>query len=378
MVRKSIFTLILVLLIPHSVAFAQSKDIFSVSGIAVSIEGEAQTARDRAYQAGQLPAWHKLLEQLVSNVASVPQPSPAELSSWIRDFDIEDEKVAPTRYSGRFTYRFAAEPVKEYLQRNNIAFAEQPPAAAIIIPILYEAGGGTLLWEAQNSWANAWRNFHSANFPAIVPIGSIEDVKGLSVSQAMNGDINALQALAARYGAASAIVTIGTLTGSTQTGFGLEIKTTRYGTAQPENLIASIPSGEKNIDQLMRQGVESVAMNLTQSWKNANLIDSSLLNNILVRIFIPNLAGWTEVQRRLNSVPNIRAYRLESFSRQEAIMTVTYSGTPEQLTNALNNVGLSMANALGGSTILGVNPNWQAPQGTPQPLGTPPSPPPGQ
>lgn len=353
-------------------AGAGPKDVFSVSGIAVTVEGDPQTARDRAYAEGQPVAWQKLIEQIAGNGQSLPAPDPVLLASWVRDFDVEQEKVSPSRYSGRFTYRFAADPVRAYLQAHHVAFAELATRPFLVIPVFINAEGAALLWEKQNFWANAWHNQPQGLTPVIAPVGSIEDTQNVTTAQATNGDVTALQNMAARYNAQGALVAIATLTGSEQTGYGLNIRTVRYSNGPPVIASLEIPEGTANLDELMRNGAEQVRSQLGETWRAANLTDSSETHTITVRIALNDLAGWADLQRRLGGIPAIQEKHLESFSQREAILVLTHAGTPEQFGRALDNAGLTIITSTSGGLVLGPNPGWKAPLGTPKNL-TPPT-----
>ena len=91
------------------------QDVFVATGVPVDITGDLATLRDQAMMQAQRDAFRKILAEIApaQDVATLALPPDEQLTSWVQDFEIEDEKMSASRYIGRFTFRFAAEPVSE-------------------------------------------------------------------------------------------------------------------------------------------------------------------------------------------------------------------------------------------------------------------------
>ncbi|HEX2582006.1 MAG TPA: hypothetical protein VHL08_08555 [Dongiaceae bacterium] len=351
---------------------AESTGIFTVPGITVEQDGEPLQAREKALVAGERPAWQKLMAQIAPS-GNAPAPSDAELAAWVRDFDVESEKFTPNHYTARFTYRFAATPVRAFLDANRVVFVEQQTQPLLVIAPYTDTTGLTFLWEPRNIWAAAWHNAGQSIAPLMPPAGTLEDQQTLSASALTSSA--ALQRLAKAYNAVGAVVASAKLAGAPdQGGFRLDIVATLYSNGQPPQTFVTSIQPEQDLDLLMKKGVADIAVQIARQWKQENATDGGQTSAVTVHVLITDLVGWADLNRRLANVPSVTAERLLSFSRQEAVLTLSHRGTSDQFAQALANAGLSLTPAVSGEMILAINTSFHPSAGTPQPIAPQPSP----
>ena len=79
---------------------------------------------------------------------------------------------------------------------NGVPFAETPSLPILLIPI-YETNGVSQLWDSPNPWRDVWKDsaFDNSLLPIIVPSGDFEDIKYLSASQAINGNLSQFETI---------------------------------------------------------------------------------------------------------------------------------------------------------------------------------------
>ncbi len=96
------------------------------AGIPVDITGDLATLREQAMLKAQREGLQKVLSTIASpeDLKSVTLPGDDEITSWVQDFEIEEEKTSASRYIGRFTFRFMAEPIRQFLTTYGVAYAE--------------------------------------------------------------------------------------------------------------------------------------------------------------------------------------------------------------------------------------------------------------
>ncbi|MGH8734173.1 MAG: hypothetical protein ACREVB_10860, partial [Burkholderiales bacterium] len=128
---------LLLLVLSTGLASAQSGQIYTATGIDVDIQGDIATLRDQAMLEGQRRALRKVLNDIAppERAAALTLPSDDIISTWVQDFEIEQEKTSATRYIGRFTFRFMAEPVQQYLAGNSVQFAQVQTKRLLVLPI---------------------------------------------------------------------------------------------------------------------------------------------------------------------------------------------------------------------------------------------------
>jgi len=87
--------------------------VFSQTGVPADATAEnAVLARDNAFASARRAAWDRMLAAAALPPRSL---SPAQLERLVSSIIIEEERVTPTRYSGRLTVNFAANAVRSTL-----------------------------------------------------------------------------------------------------------------------------------------------------------------------------------------------------------------------------------------------------------------------
>ena len=167
-------------------AMAQ-EDVYSASGISVDLTGDLATLRDKALQQGQRLALQKVISDIAppDKVAGLALPDDATIGKWVQDFQIEDEKTSATHYIGRFTFRFAAQPIRDFLADKGIDFAQAPSKRMLVVPIYTDDTGASVLWSPNNQWLHAWAAKPGTDglVPIVAPNGDLEDSNAITAPQ---------------------------------------------------------------------------------------------------------------------------------------------------------------------------------------------------
>lgn len=335
-------------------AQAQQADVYSASGITVDLTGDIATLRDQALQQGQRLALQKVLSDIApaDKVAGIALPDDATIGRWVQDFQIEDEKTSATHYVGRFTFRFAAQPIRDFLAEKGIDFAQAPSKKMLVVPIFTDETGTSVLWSPNNQWLHAWSTRPSAEglVPIVAPTGDLDDSNAITATQALAGDQGRLSALAQRYGAGDILVTEAKLSAAGADGKrNLSINVTQYSVDGIKSYKDSITGDANSVDQMMTQAVDHVTGLVGQSWKSQNLLNPNQQNELTLNVPLDNLKQWIEVKKRLAGVNLLRGVRLVSLKPSEAVLDVTYLGDSDQFTRSLAQNGLSLTD-MGGDT----------------------------
>jgi len=344
--------------------------VYTAGGIVVDVTGDIATLRDQATMQAQRQALQKILSEIApaDQVAGLSLPGDDEISGWVQDFAIDEEKIAADRYIGRFTFRFQAEPLRAFLADNGIGFVQSQASAILVVPVLTDENGTALLWGLNNPWLAAW----SANPPSssllriIVPPGDAGDAATMSPADALAGDRQKLSLLARRHGAADAVIAEAALLpisgDGTQT---LAIAVKRPGDTGAPMLSDQVTGVSSAQDELMRQGVEHAVSLMQQSWKSANMIDANVQGELAVDIPVADLKEWVAVKQQLAKVQGLKGAKLVSLTRSLAEMELSYIGTEEQFSRSLADQGLALTLSGEGQGTLKLEPN------APQPFGEP-------
>ena len=343
---------LLLLVLSTGLASAQSGQVYTATGIDVDIQGDIATLRDQAMLEGQRRALRKVLNDIAppERAAALTLPSDDVISTWVQDFEIEQEKTSATRYIGRFTFRFMADPVQQYLAGNSVQFAQVQTKRLLVLPIYTDEAGNSNLWGPTNLWLATW-SLKAPNVslvPMQLPTGDVSDTEALSATQALAGDLPRLTALAQRYGAGDVLVT--EVRASPPGADGKQnfaITATRYSRESPQSFTDSYSGDPATIDDSLAQSADRTIAWVQSQWKQANLVDASKQSTMTIEVPISTLRQWVDIKKQLGGVPSLKSVRMVSLTRTLAILDISFLGDVPQFQRSLAQQDLSLATALG-------------------------------
>jgi len=361
--------LVAMLAVPGS---AVASEVFTVRGIKVDVTAEtAAKARTKALAEGDRIAFTKLIERLTMRIDRelLPEFTAQEISSYIRDFEVADEKNSQVRYLASLNYTFKDADVRGLLQDHQIPFAETMSKPALVVPV-YRKAGVHLLWEEDNAWRDAWDALPVSTglVPMLLPLGDLADLATIQAEQALNGDMKRLGALTKRYGATDSLIVEGAFAISPETGLPqMEVIMTRYGSSQSAQtmLLSFAAQGEETETGLLQRAAFEVAAQIEDHWKRDNLIRYGEAAIASVLIPVRGLGDWIEVRRRLSSIAVVNEIDLVLLSRNEVRVNLHYLGNLAQLALALEQADLRLWDS-NGILVLDLN-HGNAPTASSQP-----------
>lgn len=342
----------LLVLIPwlFGAATADAADAYALT-LPVDVTADsAAAARETALAEGQVKAFRALLERmtLAEDWPRLPEVRPEEVQSYIRDLSVDHEKTSQVRYLADLTVRFREEDIRDLLRAHDVPFAETFSKPLLVLPI-YESGGRTVIWEEPNPWRDAWRRLPATNglVPLVHPIGDLQDMTMVHVTQARDKAMEPLGLMAQRYGADDVLVLLAAV-GQDPTG-------QRYQATVTVDRIGSSTWMSKNFSELaesepgqseaafLDQLVAQVAARVEDEWKRDNLLRYDSLNVVAVTLPVTALSDWLEVRRRLNRVAVISEVDVVLLARDEVRLNLHHLGTIDQLALALAQADLTLS-----------------------------------
>jgi len=342
----------LLLVLSAGAAWAQAGQVYTATGIDVDITGDIATLRDKAMLEGQRIALRKVLSDIApaERVDSLTLPSDDEISGWVQDFEIEQEKSSATRYIGRFTFRFMADPVQQFLAGNRVEFAQTGSKRLLVLPVYTDDAGNSNLWGPTNLWLGQWsvKAPNSSLVPMVLPTGDVSDTSTLSATQALAGDLQRLTALAQRYGAGDVLVA--ELRASPPGADGKQsfaIAATRYSRDTPQSFTDAMSGEAAAIDDVLAQSADRTIGWVQSEWKQANLVDASKQSRMTVEVPISSLKQWVDIKKQLGGVSSLRGVQLVSLTRSLAVLDISFLGDVPQFQRSLAQQSLSLATAIG-------------------------------
>jgi hypothetical protein len=339
---------VLLLAAPPAALAQPAPSVYTVSGIPVDVSaGDAVAARRQAIVEGQREGLARLFRRLVpeDQVGRLPPVGSLPVDTFVRNFSVSDEELSSTRYIARLTVAYDQEAVRELMQREGIPFAEVTSEPLLVLPV-YEGPEGARLWADANPWWEAWVEALDQErlLRLILPLGDLEDMSRVDLAQVRAGDLEALSALAARYGSEDVlIVTAGVPPPDTVEVPLVRLETRRVGqverAAEPFTLRAA-PGQDQA--ELLAEAVRRLQDSLDERWKEANLLRFDQAGLMVVEIPITELADWVRIDQGLQALPEVSHVDVATFARDQVRAQIRYIGDEVGLEDALLRLGLSL------------------------------------
>lgn len=325
-------------------AAALALDWWTETGIPVDVTAEnAVAARQKGIEAGQREGLRRLLERLVppEERARLPAVQNLPLARYVRSYEIAEEKVAPNRWLATLNVAFDPDAVSELLAGRGVTML-QPTAAPVLLVIPAERRqGGLLLWAREEPWWQAWERVAASEraLELLLPLGDLADLAALPPEAVATGDRAAVDRLAARYGAADAVVALLESTGDRPVVRFLAGTGALRG--DPAPLVAP-PEGDP-----LEAAARAAAARLGETWRRG-LVRSDRLAELAIVVPLADLAGWVQIRQQLETLPEIREVRIVSIGRRRAEIVLRHAGDLERLREGLGRRGLVLAEEGGG------------------------------
>ena len=119
---------------------AFASNFYVQSNILVSGEGQnVIEAQESAVSKGQKQAFLTLIEKIAPTV-DVAQFEDLDVTTFVQDVSLSDEKVSALTYKGNLSVRFKAEPIYELLNAQNQPFLTSLPEPMLLVPVFENEG----------------------------------------------------------------------------------------------------------------------------------------------------------------------------------------------------------------------------------------------
>jgi hypothetical protein len=329
----------------------QAQDVFTIANIQVDVTAKtAAAARKTALAAGEKEAFNALLKRLTLRIdhQRLPILDAKEISSYVQDFGVSNEKNSPVRYLADLTYRFKPRDIRLLLRDSDIQFAETLSKSMLVLPV-YQVAGAVALWDDPNPWREAWadrsKTFqetkNSTEVAGLVPMlfgnGDLKDIATISAELVVKGDEQRLAAIAKRYGVATTLVVLGTLSTTNRGKPVLKVSISRYGKNENRKAFATdiVSLDGEGVDGLLKRSAVEISARIEDQWKANNLLEFERVGVMAVALPINSLGEWVDAKRRLAKVAVIENAELVLLSRTEIRLNIHFIGEAEQLKLAL-------------------------------------------
>lgn len=326
---------------------------FAMQGVEVDVtDSSAATAKEKALIEVQKKAFVGLAEKLGDAEAAdqLARLDDKRIIPLLKSLSIEEEKISPGRYQGRFTVRFLPEKIKPIFASVGIQLPQSQGPAMLVVPVWQNEQGQTSLWD-DNVWRKAWQNLNAqqAQIPLIIPLGDQDDSSTLSAQDAVNSDPIKLEALRRRY----------------------DVKTLLVAFAEPApdggihaHMVGSSPLGKITIDKIYKADTgtlnDSAIMAaqrfhtlMIEKFRNdqakiaAKSANPNAPQSIAVAIPFTSPTQWNGLRARILSTPGVMGVDVTSLDAEGASARLVYSGDLQDMQSSFQASGLEMLRTAG-------------------------------
>ncbi|MBT5945662.1 MAG: DUF2066 domain-containing protein [Rhodospirillaceae bacterium] len=321
------------------------EDIFVVRDVALDESAQtAAAARARALAKGQRQAFAQLEARLTRSVhRGLAANVDADTLRFLVDaIQIDGEKTSDVRYLANLTVTFKPEAVKNLFRQSGVPFAELRSRPLTVVPVL-ATPARYLLWDDPNPWREAWRNHPGGTglVPMLAPIGDLEDLSGLTVDQAIDGDPDILARFAQRYGARGVVVTIANIFETEPGILRSDIVSVPVGLPEMSTFSISVAGREAETElDIFARAVGEVREIIEDEWKAASALASGDIAQLRAAVPITSLKNWIDIRARISRVPAVTNIQVIALTATSAEIVINHRGDEARLIRAFERFDL--------------------------------------
>jgi Uncharacterized protein conserved in bacteria (DUF2066) len=330
---------------------------YAVQGVEVDVtDASAATAKEKALVEVQMRAIVALADKLGNSdaAAEMAKLNEKQVIPLLKSLSIEEEKISPGRYQGKFTVRFLPDRIKPILANLGINVPAAQGPAMLLVPVWQNEQGQTSLWD-DNVWRKAWLslNAQQAQIPLIIPLGDQDDSSTLSAQDAVNSDPVKLEALRRRYDVKTILVAFAEpapeggihahMVGKSALG---KVTIDKVYKADSGTLNDSALMAAQRFHQLMIEKFRS-----DQAKVAAKPINPNAPQSVAVAIPFTSPTAWNGLRARILSTPGVLGVDVTSLDAGGASAKLIYSGNLQDMQSSFQATGLQMQRS-GGSWVI--------------------------
>jgi tellurite resistance protein len=337
---------------------AASDEVFTVGSYPVDAQAEnAVAAKKKAMADGQQAAFRSLLKRLVpvTDYDRLKRLSAMKSSGFLEGVSVRSERNSTTRYIASLDFSFRADSVRAILQQEGIPFVEDQAREIIVVPVVRNADGSIESGSAARAWTEVWKSLDLEH--SLTPFGLQQpkaEINADAIKQAADGR-GAARTLASAYSSPYVVLAIAEPDPATKR---LNVTLSGIDAVGNLNLRRSyrVPDGDTayamELAAVIALGVLEGRWKLTKSQPVAASAYAPAYQSgstgggteIAVRAQYQSLMEWSEMRRRLLSLPGVEDMHIEAESARGADLTLRYPGGASQLSSALYGSGLALEN----------------------------------
>ncbi len=326
-----------------SLSAVYAGDVFNVDKVSIKAEAASTTqARALAIETGQKHALDIVLKRisLQEQWHLLPDLETTNIADYVRAFQLGSERSSERTYSAEINVTFKPDALRQWLDRLQLSITETQAPTALLLPIIHD-GQKFNLWD-QHWWWQALekQDLVNNNLPLVLPIGDLEETTYIDVDRLVSGDIELLDFIRQRYGAAQIIIAY-SQAAPNQLDTALYIyrhekETNRLDLAD----ILRFRETDNSRSALADQAAIRLLQILANDWKTLSAVNNNQNTNITLDVYYDSLPEWFTLQNQIKKADFVRGFELENIMSDHSTLTLNFVGSYNQLRLGLEKIGL--------------------------------------
>lgn len=320
-----------------------SAAIYQITDVAVDVTANnAIGARDQAMMQAQRNAFEQLLSRLGTDAEIASKTSDDTLAAMVQALEVQQERTSAVRYIGTITVQFKPSAVRNLLNKNGTSYVEARSKPLVVFPIT-NYSGRPVLWEEITVWRKIWEEAarSSGLVPLVIPAGDLDDIALLSTSEAVAGNVEALQVMINKYQTSGAIVaTLKTDPEKPDPKKPLEIEVIKYDqhakASEPVKYSPAAPADANGMKNTLAQTIRQIRSELENGWKQNIKAAKGPSTHLPVLVPVASLGEWNHIKQKLGNVPAITKINVIVLTRGQTKIELEFRGEMGDLQSALS------------------------------------------
>jgi len=266
-----------------------------------------------------------------------------KITSMVKGTQVVDEKFTGNRYQAKLIVSFDGDEISKIMAGISAPEARETMPASVgsflIIPGL-EVNNQKLLWEDGNFWKTVWNEvaLEVTTGDVLVPYGDMTDASALTYDTMMTADFQALSAFAVRYGVSDVVLLQAKFT--QRPDMLLSVVKRRVGRQDSSvNVLTYRADPQETRDLLFARAARDIIAELQEKKVDETATKSVVRGGdrkkIMMLASISTMASWTELRKKLTSLPMVDKVETLAVSARQVDVVVSYRGSDESFANAL-------------------------------------------
>jgi len=332
----------ILLLVSFSKSFSED-NIFVVDKVEVNGTIDLNFSREKYINKAFLESFRLLTSKILvsRDLEKVSNIKLKKIKSLINSFQIIDETYISNEYKLILRISYSDDKIKKFLGQKNISFSQPKKISAIFFPILII--NDEIKNFDENFFYSNWNSVQieneSINF--ILPIDELDDSFKIREMKNRIEDIE-ISSLVNKYDIKNYTFAI---IDYNNENLKIHIKTKFEENKMSKNIFYKISNinDKKELNLILID----LKMQITDLWKEANVVNLLLPLSIKIKFENKNLLNLDKLKNNLSSISIVDSYFLDEFDINNSYFKIYYYGNPKKLTTELLKFGYKLKNEQG-------------------------------